>query len=153
MKLRQYQHDMVQHMLEHPRAAIWAGMGLGKTSATLHALDGLLLAHGGPALVLAPLRVAQSTWPDEVAKWPSLRHLKIVPIVGSATRRLHALFGQRADIKTMNYENLPWLLEALAKAGVSWPFPIVVADESTRLKSFRLRQGGKRAQALAKATP
>lgn len=147
MKLRPYQEQMRDQMLEQERVAIWAGMGLGKTSATLHALDALLLAYGGPALVLAPLRVAQSTWPDEVKKWPSLRHLTVVPIVGTAAQRKAAL-AQRADIYTTNYEQLPWLLETLGEDG--WPFTIVVADEATRLKSFRLRQGGKRAQALAK---
>lgn len=149
MKLRPYQEQMVARMLEQDRTAIWAGMGLGKTSATLHALDALLLAHGGPALVLAPLRVAQSTWPDEVMKWPSLRHLTVVPVIGSAAERGRALQAP-ADIHTINYENVPWLVETL---GDQWPYRIVVADESTRLKSFRLRQGGKRAQALAKVSP
>jgi hypothetical protein len=31
---------------------------------------------------LAPLRVAQSTWPDEVAKWDHLAHLRVGAIVG-----------------------------------------------------------------------
>ena len=148
MKLRPYQEQMVERMLAQPRTAIWAGMGLGKTSATLHALDAMLLAYGGPALVLAPLRVAQSTWPDEVEKWPSLRHLRVVPIVGDVKARRAAL-EREADIYTINYENIPWLVEAW---GADWPYKIVVADESTRLKSFRLRQGGKRAQALAKVS-
>lgn len=146
MQLRPYQVEMRDRMLTQPRTAIWAGMGLGKTSATLHALDALLLAHGGPALVLAPLRVARSTWPDEVEKWPSLRHLKIVPITGTARERQRALHTP-ADIYTINFENIPWLAE---QWGDAWPYKIVVADEATRLKSFRLRQGGKRAMALAK---
>jgi len=124
-------------------------MGLGKTSATLHALDALLLAHGGPVLVLAPLRVAQSTWPDEIAKWPSLRHLTIVPIIGDAKAR-HRALKTPADIYTINYENIPWLTDFW---GAAWPYRTVVADESTRLKSFRLRQSGQRAQALAKMLP
>jgi SNF2 family DNA or RNA helicase len=148
MRLRPYQEQMVSRMLDQPRTAIWAGMGLGKTSATLHALDALLLAYGGSALVLAPLRVAQSTWPDEVQKWPSLRHLRVVPIIGDAKTRRAAMHTP-GDIFTINYENLPWLVETW---GEDWPYTIVVADESTRLKSFRLRQGGKRAQALAKVS-
>lgn len=143
---RPYQQQIIDRILTQDRVAIWAGMGLGKTSATLTALDILSLVEPGPALVLAPLRVARSTWPAEVEKWDHLRHLKVQPIVGDPRQRRAAL-TRHAHVYTMNYENLPWLCEHF---GESWPFATVVADESTRLKSFRLRQGGQRAQALGK---
>ena len=121
-------------------------MGSGKCLATLTALEELDLIEGVyPALVIAPLRVAQSTWPDEAAKWNSLSHLRVSPIVGSALERKAAL-RQNAEIYTVNYEALVWLVEHL---GDDWPFHTVVADESTKLKSFRLRQGTQRARALA----
>lgn len=141
---RPYQTLMTRYMLDNPRCAIWAGMGLGKTAATLAALDALLLTHDRPALVLAPLRVAVSTWPDEVRKWPAFSHLRVQPIAGTPAERIKALRTE-ADIFTANYEILPWLVDCF---GARWPFGIVVADESTRLKSFRTRQGGKRARAL-----
>jgi SNF2 family DNA or RNA helicase len=97
-----------------------------------------------PLLVLAPLRVAKTTWPDEIAKWGHLAHLRVSVICGSAKERQAAL-DTPADIYTMNYDNLVWLREAM---GDRWPFKTVVADEFTRLKSFRLRQGSKRAAAL-----
>ena len=141
---RPYQRRIVDHVLEHPRCAVWAGMGLGKTSATLAALDTLRLLDDAPALVVAPLRVAQSTWPDEAAKWAEFAHLEVVPVVGTAAQRAAAL-SRPAAIYTTNYEQLPWLVEHF---GERWPFRTVVADESTRLKSFRTRQGGARARAL-----
>lgn len=143
---RPYQQQIIDRILEQDRVAIWAGMGLGKTAATLTALDILSIVEPGPALVLAPLRVARSTWPDEVKKWDHLQHLKVQPILGSPAERRAALM-KPAHVYTMNYENLPWLAEHF---GESWPFATVVADESTKLKSFRLRQGGQRAQALGK---
>lgn len=143
---RPYQQQIIDRILTQDRVAVWAGMGLGKTSATLTALDILTLVEPGPALVLAPLRVARSTWPDEVKKWDHLRHLKVQPVIGSAAERRTALM-KHAHVYTMNYENLPWLVEHF---GESWPFATVVADESTKLKSFRLRQGGQRAQALGR---
>jgi len=143
---RAYQHQIIDHVLEHPRCAIWAGMGMGKTSATLSALDALELVEQGPALVIAPLRVAVSTWPDEAKKWTHLSHLEIVPIVGTVTERRSAL-ARASSIYTTNYEQLPWLVEEL---NGRWPFKTIVADESTRLKGFRLRQGTSRARALAK---
>lgn len=146
LSLRRYQDLMVGYTIEHKRCALFAGMGLGKTVSTLTALSTILTLEGGKVLVLAPKRVAQSTWPFEAKKWPHIKHLRVMPVIGSATERRDAL-RQDADIYTTNYDNLVWLVEHY---GDAWPFTIVVADESTRLKSFRLRQGGKRAQALAK---
>jgi len=54
---------------------------------------------------------------------------------------------RRADIYTVNYENIPWLTEYL---GEDFKFKTIIADESTKLKSFRLKQGSSRAHALSK---
>lgn len=143
---RPYQSQMIDAIIHNPRVGVWAGMGLGKTSATLAAIDALRLVEHVCPLVLAPLRVAQSTWPDEAAKWSSFKHLRVVPIVGKEKHRLAAL-ATPADVYTINYENLEWLYATL---GDKWPFNMVIADESTKLKSFRLGQGGKRARALGK---
>jgi SNF2 family DNA or RNA helicase len=122
-------------------------MGGGKTVTTLTALSELdLVEEIFPVLVLAPLRVARSTWPDEPLRWQHLAHLRVSVITGSAKERTAALRNV-ADIYTMNFDNLVWLRETL---GDEWPFKTVVADEFTRLKSFRLRQGGSRAAALGK---
>ena len=142
---RAYQHQLIGHMLDLPRCGGWAGMGMGKTVSTLMSLDMLELVEPGPALVLAPLRVAASTWPDEAKKWGNLRNVEVSAVIGTPEQRRAAL-RRPASIYMTNYDNLVWLVEEL---GERWPFRKVVADESTRLKSFRLRQGGKRAQALA----
>jgi len=59
-----YQDVLIAHELEHKRCGVFAGMGTGKTVSTLTALDILELVDPSPTLVLAPLRVAQSTWPE-----------------------------------------------------------------------------------------
>lgn len=141
-----YQTMIRDHILEHPRCAIWAGMGLGKTTSTLTSLDLLALADDAPVLVLAPLRVARTTWPEEVAKWDHLADMSVVPITGTLPERLAAL-RLDAPVYATNYEQLEWLV---AHSGNRWPYRTVIADESTKLKSFRLRQGGKRAQALGR---
>jgi SNF2 family DNA or RNA helicase len=142
-----YQRPAMQWLYEKPRCALWMPMGGGKTVTTLTSLDNLSMVEDVyPVLVLAPLRVAKTTWPDEIGKWEHLKHLRVSPIVGNAKERQAAL-DVDADIYTMNYDNLVWLQAAL---GTNWPFKTVVADEFTRLKSFRLRQGSKRAAALAR---
>lgn len=142
---RLYQTAITNWTLEHERCAVFAGMGMGKTCATLSSLLTLELVTPGPTLVLAPLRVATSTWPDEAAKWDHLSGLKVIAVVGDVDQR-RASLRTRADVYSTNYEQLPWLVEHFKG---KWPFTKVIADESTRLKSFRLRQGGKRARALA----
>ena len=141
---RPYQTMIRDHILDVPRCAIWAGMGMGKTTGTLNALDLLSITEGDPMLVVAPLRVARSTWPDEAGKWSHLSGLEVVPVLGSPSERLAALRVD-APVYTTNYENLPWLVE---QWGERWPYKTVVLDESTKVKGFRTRQGGMRARAL-----
>lgn len=146
---RPYQNLMLEHELAQARTAVFAGMGMGKTSSTLTAIDALNVIEGTvPTLVLAPLRVARSTWPREAAKWDHLTNIAVQPILGDAGARRWALKSD-ANVYTINYENLPWLIEHFADQK-RWPFGRIVADESTKLKSFRLRQGGKRSAALAR---
>jgi hypothetical protein len=136
----------MDHLAGVDRAAVFAKPGMGKTTMTLTFLDHLhnIWGEDRPTLVLAPLRVARDTWANDAGKWDHLRGVEVVPIIGSSDERKAAL-RKTAPIYTTNYENLVWLVETLGKR---WPFATVVADESTKLKGFRLRQGGKRAQAL-----
>ena len=143
---RPYQKLIMDHQLEVDRCGVWAGMGMGKTSSTLSMIQDLQLLEGSPVLVLAPLRVATSTWPDEARKWEHLRGLSVMPICGSLEERRRALRTEAA-IYTTNYEQLPWLVEHL---GDRWPFRTVISDEATKLKGFRLRQGTERAKALGR---
>ena len=143
--LRPYQHEMVDYMTKHPRCMVFGFMGAGKTVATYTALDHLsLVEEVYPALVLAPKRVALA-WPAEAAEWGHTQHLRVVAIAGTAEERLAAMCAP-ADIYTCSYDNLLWLREQLAGA---WPYKTVVADECTRVRGFRTRQGAVRAAALA----
>lgn len=144
---RPYQPQAIEFMLTHPRCGLFAGMGMGKTITTYTLIDRLLLSGeiNGPILVLAPLRVACSTWPEEQAKWAHLTGIKVEAITGTPPERVAAM-RRKADVYCTNYENIPWLVETL---GGRWPFAMVIADESTRLKGFRTRQGTARSRALA----
>lgn len=142
---REYQELIWKHIVGHKRCAIWASMGMGKTSAALYAISMLTLVENIKPLILAPLRVARDVWPAETNKWSFASGMKCSPIIGSAEERLEAL-NTKADIYTINYENIPWLFEQVKN---KWPWNAVISDESTKLKSFRLRQGGQRAKILS----
>src|SRR5699024_10960012 len=82
-------------------------------------------------LVIAPLRVARDTWPEELGKWDHLQGLTMAVMVGTAAERRRALH-QDADVWVINRENLPWLVRELAG---EWPFDTVIIDELSSFKS------------------
>jgi SNF2 family DNA or RNA helicase len=147
---RNYQRMGTRFLLDHPRCMLVADPGLGKTGMTLSALE--LLKLGGsnffPALVLAPKRVADVVWTGERDKWSTFHGLSMIKITGNEAQRLEALRRPMADVYVLNYELAPWILTKFPAE--KWPFKIVVADESSKLKGFRLNQGGVRAAALSK---
>lgn len=156
----EYQRMMVDFMLRNLRCNIFASPGTGKTSSSLYAFDAMrMFGEARRALVLAPKRVAKSTWTREVTKWSNLNHITMAAVVGNEQQRIDAL-KREAMICTMNYEQLPWLMEVL---GDYWPFDTVFADEATRLKGLRIvlqtsklgkefvrGQGSTRAKAISK---
>lgn len=82
-------------------------------------------------LVVAPKKVAEATWATEAAKWDHLRHLRIIPVLGSAKRRIAAL-ATPGDVWVINRENVPWLVDYCRNG---WPFDMVVLDESSSFKN------------------
>lgn len=146
--LRNFQDDIADYIIAHPRCGVFVPMGMGKTVSALTAVVRLRMLgeYTGKVLVVAPLRVAKTTWPDEVRDWEHLSHLRVSTIIGEPDERRAAL-RRDADVYTINYDNLQWLEKNLT--GV-WPFGWVIADEATKLKGFRTRQGTARAKVLGK---
>lgn len=146
---RDYGHLIVDHIVEHPRCAVWAPMGFGKTVNTLTALDSSSLIGGDvwPALALGPLRVARKVWSEETQKWDHTAGIRVSKVIGTAAERHEALM-RPAEIYAMNYENVPWLVESL-KDRRMMPFRTIIADEARKLKAHRIKQGGAMTAALA----
>jgi hypothetical protein len=139
-----------QALLDNLRFMLIAEPGMGKTAMVLMALSLLMLVGSTffPVLVIAPKRVAQVVWDGERDKWDDFKDIRITKILGTQKQRLAALKAPRADVYLVNYENVEWLVDQFTPE--TWPFKIVVADECSKLKGFRLNQGTKRAHALAK---
>ncbi|MEJ6019861.1 DEAD/DEAH box helicase [Corynebacterium sp. H113] len=143
-----YQEFTTNYIETHPEAAILLGMGLGKTIITLTAINNLIYDHFTVhrALIIAPLRVARDTWPQEIQKWEHLRRLRYSVVVGDKPTREAALAAD-ADVYITNRENIPWLVDHIGPA--NWPFDMVIIDE---LSSFKNHQA-KRFKALRKCRP
>jgi SNF2 family DNA or RNA helicase len=133
--LHEYQHTAVQHIIEHPYGALLMEMGLGKSISTLTAIKKLMdeYLEVSKVLVIAPKRVAESTWSDEIAKWEHLKGLTVSKILGTEKQRKAALKAS-ADIYVINRENVVWLVSHLQGY---WPFDMVVIDELSSFKSSK----------------
>lgn len=140
-----YQKYAIEYIKSHPITALFLDMGLGKTVTTLTAIRDLMYDafEVKRVLVVAPLRVARDTWPDELRKWDHLKELTCSVVVGTVAERRRAL-QQDADIYIVNRENLAWLYE-----NSRLDFDMVVLDE---LSSFKNHQS-KRFRAMKAMRP
>ena len=128
-----YQEYAIQKIIDLPECGLFLDCGLGKTSVTLTALNELLYDYFevSKVLIIAPLRVAESTWTDELEKWDHLKSLKIAKVLGKEKDRLAAL-RQKVNIFIINRENVDWLVELYGK---KWPFDMLIIDELSSFKS------------------
>ena len=142
-----YQSYCIRRLITDEAIGLFLDMGLGKTVITLSAINDLKYnrLQVRKALVVAPKKVAESTWTAEAAKWEHLRLLRVQTVLGSQAQRIRAL-NTPADVYVINRENVPWLVEYYKNA---WPFDMVVLDE---LSSFKNHQS-KRFKALKWVRP
>ena len=142
-----YQVYASEYIKEHDAAAVFLECGLGKTSITLTAIHDLMFDRFEihKVLVIAPIRVAKMSWPDEIKKWDHTSDLRYSVAVGTEAERMAALEA-RADIYLINRENVQWLVE---KSGLPFDYDMVVVDELSSFKNWQ----AKRFKALMKVRP
>ncbi|MEC1771927.1 DEAD/DEAH box helicase [Schinkia azotoformans] len=133
-----YQAYATQWIIDKKKSALFLEMGMGKSVSTLTAILELMYDYFDVAkvLVIAPLRVASTTWEEEVEKWDHLKGLRISKVLGSEKERVVALY-KKADIYIINRENVTWLVE---RFGPDWPFDMVVIDELSSFKSSKAQR-------------
>mgnify|MGYP000885546895 CR=1 FL=1 len=133
-----YQAYCEQQIIRQPAIALWLDMGLGKTSITLSAINELKYNRFEicRVLVIAPKKVAEATWQDEAKKWDSTKHLKFATVLGSLSKRIHAV-NSSADIYIINRDNVKWLVDYYRN---DWPFDMVVIDEASSFKSNKAQR-------------
>lgn len=142
-----YQNYAKNFILAHKVSALFLDCGLGKTITTLTAINELMYDSFeiSKVLIIAPLRVAQSTWKEEIEKWNHLNLLRYSIAVGDEKERLKAL-KQNSDIYIINRENVDWLV---TKSGIDFNFDMLIIDELSSFKSHT----SKRFKSLLKIRP
>lgn len=122
---------LTKHLIEHDHALGFVGVGIGKTAATLSALNKLFHQKKTiGALVLAPMRVANLTWPLEVERWDDFKWMKVANLRSPAGKR--AFLRNQAHIYVCNYESIPKLVELVKtrrSMGLGLPFDTAIVDE------------------------
>lgn len=128
-----YQRYCIERIIQEPALGLFQDMGLGKTVEVLTAINDLRYNRWAVSkvLIVAPKKVAEATWSKEAAKWDHLKNLRIIPVLGSAAKRIRALYTP-GDIWVINRENIPWLVDYYRN---DWPFDMVVLDESSSFKN------------------
>ncbi len=133
-----YQRYAIERIISDPAIGLFLDMGLGKTVITLTAINDLRFNRWAVSrcLVVAPKKVAEATWQREAEQWDHLKHLRIISVLGNVQKRIRAL-NTPGDIWVINRENIPWLVDYYRN---SWPFDMVVLDESSSFKSSKAKR-------------
>lgn len=133
-----YQKYCIDRMVNDDKLGLMLDMGLGKTIITLTAIADLKFNRFAvdKVLIIAPKKVAEATWTDEIAKWDHLSLLKAELVLGSTQKRVRAL-SKKADIYVINRENVQWLVDYYPN---SWPFDMVVLDEWSSFKNHQSKR-------------
>lgn len=142
-----YQRYCINRVLTSQALGLFLDMGLGKTVITLTAVNDLKYNRFAinKVLVIAPKKVAESTWVKEAKKWNHLQLLRFSTVLGSEKKRIRAL-NTPADIYVINRENIPWIVDYYRNA---WPFDMVIVDEFSSFKNHQ----AKRFKALSQVRP
>lgn len=142
----EYQQTAMKWILDNPRCGLFLDMGLGKTVSTLTAIQQLMDdAEVSRTLVVAPKKVAETTWTTEAEKWEHLKALRVVKVMGTEKQRKLAL-ASNADVYVIGRDSFVWLVGLY---GGNLPFDVLVIDELTSFKSSK----SNRFKAMRMATP
>ena len=133
-QLHDYQRRSADMIVNNFNCGLFLDMGLGKTVSTLTAIRELReIGFIDKVLIIAPKKVAQVTWKDEINNWEHLKGLRISVIDGTAAQRRAAMMAD-ADIYTVSRDNVVWLV--VEHGGVKLPYDMVVIDELSSFKNY-----------------
>ena len=135
--LHSYQIKLIDHIKKNKKCGLFLGMGLGKTVLTLTAIKDLIdQKQIKKVLIIAPLRVANSTWHNEIKQWNHLQDLKYTICTGSIKKRIKG-FCSNVNLYITNRENINWLVDNYKDC---WNFDTVVVDESSSFKNHKAQR-------------
>jgi SNF2 family DNA or RNA helicase len=128
------QRLFIEHLRNTPDAMGFIGMGIGKTAACLARLNEMFLdGEAVSCLIVAPMRVANLTWPAEVKQWEQFRWMKVANLREEKGQR--AFLNGTAHVYLINYEAMNLLVSLVQRRGGTIPYDVVIFDEVTKAKN------------------
>lgn len=129
-----YQLTAARRLLDRPFTFLQADPGTGKTAICLMVIHELKKrGELPPTLIIAPLRIATSVWPDEITKWDQFHCISYRVIQGAHKAREAA---HPADVHLTNLESLAWMHEH----GLLSRYRMVIFDESSKFKTWSAKR-------------
>jgi superfamily II DNA or RNA helicase len=116
-ELHGYQNRMATALYESSGHLMVAPMGGGKTIASLTASEELLkdniIRH---VLVMAPKRVSQLVWPDEIKLWAHTKDLRYALLDGDPAKRVSDIAtASSRQLTIIGIDHTQWLCDELAR--------------------------------------
>lgn len=123
-----------RHLQECQDALLFVGMGIGKSASCLHRLDDLFhSAEATSALIIAPLRVVNLTWPMEIKGWDEFKWMRIANLRTESGQR--AFLNGTAHIYLINWEAIKTLVSLVERRKGHLPYDVAIFDELTKAKN------------------
>lgn len=123
-----------EHLQSCRDALLFVGMGIGKSAACLHRLNDMFRnVEATAALVIAPLRVANLTWPSEIKTWDQFRWMRVANLRTESGKR--DFLNGKAHIYLINWEAMPLLVQLVEQRKGKLPYDVVIFDELTKAKN------------------
>lgn len=127
MKLHEYQERIVNHIAANERCILSVDMGLGKTAACLAYIERYKPAS---VLIIAPKRVAETTWLQEAQKWQFSCAARMIICAGTKAKRAKALQDTSKPYKIISRDNIGDLARSAS-------FDLLIIDELTTFKNVQ----------------
>jgi len=130
MELHEYQKRAADFIAEHDHCILSVDMGLGKTAAVLSYINA---TRPATACIIAPKRVAETTWKQEAEKWGWNDVAEKCAIVsGTPAKRRKALADTDRPYKIVSRE--------VVKEVSGTTFDMLVIDELTSFKNIESKR-------------
>lgn len=127
MKLHEYQERIVNHIAANERCILSVDMGLGKTAACLAYIERYKPAS---VLIIAPKRVAETTWLQEAQKWQFSCAARMIICAGTKAKRAKVLQDTSKPYKIISRDNIGDLARSAS-------FDLLIIDELTTFKNVQ----------------
>lgn len=138
-----YQNMGVWFIKHAKKVALWMDLGLGKSVTAGTAMTDLLSElKVNKVLIIAPLRVSKTTWPEQLSEWRHLAGYEYCvlsddPEDNRETKTSAVLRRSRESKASIHIVNMEMTAALVDHWRRKWPYDMVIIDESSKFKDHK----------------